>query len=77
MAVSQSFNRLSKLQLELLKLYPYNVSDDEVKDIKKLLAQYFSNKIDAEMNQLWEKEGWDEQTIEGWKNEHLRSRNNL
>ena len=68
MAVSHSSNRLSNLQLELLKLYPYNVSDDEVQDIKKLLAQYFSNKIDAEMNQLWEEKGWDEQTIEGWKN---------
>ncbi len=75
MPVSHSPNRLSNLQLELLKLYPYNVSDSEVRDIKKLLAQYFSNKIDAEMNQLWEEKKWDEQTIEGWKNEHLRPSN--
>ncbi|MPR33160.1 hypothetical protein [Salmonirosea aquatica] len=74
MAVSQSSSRLSNLQLELLKLYPYNVSDNEVRDIKKLLANYFANKIDSEMDQLWDEKAWDAQTIEGWKKEHLRSR---
>lgn len=73
MAVIQSNSRLSNLQLELLKLYPYNVSDNEVRDIKKMLAHYFSNKIDLEMDQLWDANSWSAQTIEGWKNDHLRS----
>lgn len=73
MAVLQASDRLSNLQLELLKLYSYNVSDQEVRDIKKMLADYFSKKIDDEMNQLWEDKAWDAQTIENWKNEHLRS----
>lgn len=73
MAVSQTPDRLSNLQLELLKLYSYNVSDEEVRDIKKMLADFFSKKIDEEMNQLWEDKAWDVQAIEGWKNEHLRS----
>lgn len=73
---AQSPDRLSNLQLELLKLYSYNVSDEEVGDIKKMLAGYFSKKIDEEMNQLWEDKAWDAQTIENWKNEHLRSSRN-
>lgn len=73
MSVLQSSPRLSNLQLELLKLYPYNVSDDEIKDIKKILADYFSQKIDQEMDKLWIENNWDEQTIEDWKSEHLRS----
>lgn len=73
MAVSQTPDRLSNLQLELLKLYSYNVSDEEVRDIKKMLADFFSKKIDEEMNQLWEDKAWDVQSIEGWKNERLRS----
>ncbi len=74
MGVSQQqHNRLSNLQLELLKLYSYNVSDEELKDIRRLLADYFAKKIDQEMDSLWEAKEWNEQTIESWKNEHLRS----
>ena len=74
MAISQiNLTRLSNLQKELLKLYPYNVSDTELKDIQKLLADYFAGKIDNEMDQLGEQNNWDEKTIESWKSEHLRS----
>ncbi len=66
--------RLSNLQNELLKLYAYNVSDDQIKDIRKMLADYFAQKIDVEMNQLWESNNWDDQTIESWKLEHMRSK---
>ncbi|MBD2703146.1 hypothetical protein IC229_21040 [Spirosoma sp. BT702] len=70
---TQSASSLSNLQRELLKLYPYNVSDDQLQDIRRLLADYFSQKIDSELNQLWQEKGWSEQTIENWKQEHLRS----
>lgn len=66
--------RLSNLQSELLKLYAYNVSDDQLRDIRKMLADYFAGKIDAEMDQLWESNAWNEQTIESWKSEHMRSK---
>lgn len=66
--------RLSNLQNELLKLYAYNVSDAQLKDIRKMLADYFAGKIDAEMDELWEANNWDEQTIETWKSEHMRSK---
>lgn len=69
--------RLSNLQAELLKLYPYDVSNEQIRDIRKLLADYFVRQIDAEMNQLWETNNWNQQTIEDWKNEHLRSRSAL
>ncbi|WP_420151189.1 hypothetical protein [Spirosoma sp.] len=74
MSTSQtSATKLSNLQMELLKLYPYTVSEEELKEIRLLLADYFARKIDIEMNQLSQEKGWNEQTIEGWKNEHLRS----
>ena len=66
--------RLSNLQSELLKLYAYNVSDDQLRDIRKMLADYFAGQIDTEMDQLWESNAWDEQTIESWKSEHMRSK---
>jgi hypothetical protein len=69
---SASSYKLSNLQLELLKLYPYDVSEEELRDIRRLLADYFAGKVDAEMARLWDERGWNQQTIEGWKGEHLR-----
>lgn len=70
---AQNGSSLSNLQLELLKLYSYNVSDDQLREIRRLLADYFAQKIDAEMNQLWQEKTWSNETIEAWKTEHLRS----
>ena len=75
MAASQTIpTRLSNLQMELLRLYPYAVSDSELRDIQKLLADYFAQKVDKEMDQLWDSNNWSEETIESWKSEHLRSK---
>jgi hypothetical protein len=67
-------SRLSNLQIELLKLYPYSVSEKELTDIRKMLADYFGQKIDNQMDELWDKHDWNDQTIETWKSEHLRSK---
>jgi hypothetical protein len=67
-------SRLSNLQIELLKLYPYSISDEELGDIRKMLADYFAQRIDNQMDQLWEKNDWNDQTIETWKSEHVRSK---
>ena len=61
---------MSNLQLELLKLYAHHVSDDELKDIKKMLAECFARKVDKEMDQLWNENNWDQKTIQDWKTEH-------
>ncbi|HRK81572.1 MAG TPA: hypothetical protein PLZ12_09005 [Saprospiraceae bacterium] len=64
---------MSNLQLELLKLYATNIPEQQLLDIKQLLAAYFAELIDRDMSALWEEKEWDERTIEIWKNEHLRT----
>lgn len=64
---------LSNLQLELLKLYATDITDNQLLEIKQLLATYFADQVDEGMTKLWEANNWDEKTIEGWKNERLRS----
>lgn len=65
---------MSNLQLELLKLYATNLPESQLLEIKKLLADYFARQIDLEMNALWDAKGWNEDTIEAWKQERLRTR---
>ncbi len=72
-AHSTSSGHMSNLQLELLKLYATNIPEQQLLDIKQLLAAYFAELIDRDMSALWEEKEWDERTIEIWKNEHLRT----
>lgn len=65
---------LSNLQLELVKLFRYELPDEQLLEIRRLLARYFAQKVTDEMSQLWEEKGWSDETIEGWKNEKMRSR---
>lgn len=64
---------LSNLQLELLKLYATNLPEQQLLDIKRMLAVYFAQEIDREMTALWDEKDWDESTIEAWKHERLRT----
>ena len=64
---------MSNLQLELLKLYSTDIPDDQLLEIKKILAKYFAKQIDLEMNNLWDEKNWSQETIDNWKNSHLRT----
>lgn len=64
---------MSNLQLELLKLYSTDIPDDQLLEIKKILAKYFAKQIDLEMNNLWDEKNWSQKTIDDWKNSHLRT----
>ena len=65
---------LSNLQLELVKLFRYELPDEQLLEIRRLLARYFAQKVTDEMSQLWEEKGWSDETIEEWKNEKMRRR---
>lgn len=73
-ASQQQPTKLSNLQMELLKLYARNVPDEELKDIKKMLVEYYLKKADEEMDRLWEENGWTQETMEEWLKEDLRIR---
>lgn len=65
--------KLTSLQLELLKIFSYQPSYEQLIDIKNMLANYFANKATQEMDKLWEDNSWDDCTIEQWLGEHLRT----
>lgn len=71
--MGEQTGQLSNLQLELLKLFSTNLSEKQILEIKELLAQYFAEQIDRDMTTLWEENKWDEQTLEAWKAERLRT----
>ncbi|PWK78269.1 hypothetical protein LX99_02109 [Mucilaginibacter oryzae] len=64
--------KLTNMQLELLKLFPYNLPEKQLAEIKDILAQYFAKSATEEMDRLWDEYNWDAETMESWSKEHLR-----
>jgi hypothetical protein len=70
--MNQSSNRLTNLQLELIKLFNYNLNEAQLMEVKSLLARYFAEKATAETDKVWEEKGLTNETMDAWLNEHLR-----
>ena len=64
---------MTNLQIELLKVFSYDLPEEQLLEIRQLLAKYFAQKVDAEMDRLWEERGWTEKTMREWADEHMRS----
>lgn len=65
--------KLTNLQIELVKLFAYQIPDNQLLEIKDLLAKYFAEAASKEMDKLWEENQWNDQTMEDWLNEHNRT----
>lgn len=70
--MEQSSNRLSNLQLELIKLFSYNLNEKQLLEVKELLARYFAEKATMEADRIWDEEGLTNQTMDQWLNEQQR-----
>lgn len=66
--------KLSNIQLELLKVFSVDLSDDQLREIKDLLVKYFADKVTGEMDKLFEENNWGEDQIDKWSNEHMRTK---
>ena len=66
---------LSNIQLELLKLYANNISEQTLFEIQQLLAEYFAQKATEAMDTEWEQRGLTPEVMIQWTNEHNRHEN--
>lgn len=61
--------KLTNLQQELLKVYAYNVTEQQLHDIRDLLAQYFAKQAIQEADKIWEEKQLSQATMDQWLNE--------
>ena len=64
-----SATSLSNMQQELLKLYSSNIPETDLLNIKRYLAKYFASKAIREADQIWERKGYDNETMKKWLND--------
>ena len=61
--------KLTNLQLELLKIFSREVPNDELLEIKRMLANYFADKLAAEAEKVWDEKGLTDGDIDKWLKE--------
>ncbi len=64
---------LSNVQLELLKIFSHNLSDQDLLRLKKKLVQFFYEIATEEADKAWDNQGWDEDKVQELLNKKLRS----
>ena len=70
----ESIKKLSNLQLEILQLFQFDLTDEQLTEIKVMLAQYFADKLSNEMDALFDENSWGEEKIDEWGKEHMRTK---
>ena len=63
---------LNKTQLEILKLFSNNQSEEDLKEIKSLLITYLSDKVVREADKAADAKHYTQQTFEKWNLDHFR-----
>ena len=70
----ETAGKLTNVQIELLKLFQYNLPEEQLAEIKNILAKYFAKSATAEMDKLWDKNNWNNNVMKEWANEDLRKK---
>ncbi|MFC3809174.1 hypothetical protein [Lacihabitans lacunae] len=65
---------LSNIQLELLKTFSRPLPESQLLEIKKLLADYFAQKVDDGIDELFNNNEWDvNEKVSEWTKSHDRT----
>ena len=63
---------LTNVQLELLKTFSFNLNNEDLKELKGIIADYFAKKAINSANESWDKNKWDDKKVDEILNTKLR-----
>ncbi|MBQ9555048.1 MAG: hypothetical protein IJV05_02375 [Muribaculaceae bacterium] len=63
----------SPFQMQMLELVSHVQSQEEMDDIRRMLAEYFAKRAEDEIDRLWDKGILNDEVMEEWKHEHMRT----
>lgn len=63
---------LSNVQLEILKAFSHNLTDEELKEFRDTIAKYFANRAIKAANEVWDEKGWTDEDVDRMLNTKMR-----
>lgn len=67
--MNSSASKLSPLQLELLKIYSFNPTEEELQELKNLLAQFFAKRFTEKVAQAAKEKNITDADLDNWLEE--------
>lgn len=64
---------LSNAQLEIIKMFHKDQTEEELTELKQVLSEYLANKLAKALEQESVEKGYTREIVDGWKNEHFRT----
>ncbi len=64
---------LNSAQIELLSTMASLNTEDDLIELKQAIARFFAERADREMERLWENGTINEETLNSWEHEHMRT----
>ena len=64
---------LNEAQLSILRLLGSMKTVEEVKELRQVICDYYSRRVDEEVDKLWESGQWNNDKNEAVLGEHLRT----
>ncbi len=68
---------LNDSQLEILKLFSNEQTNEDLVELKSLLINYLSDKVVREADKSFEQKEYTTVIFENWKNDHFRKKQSL
>jgi hypothetical protein len=70
---SQLHTPLNNAQLELLKLFSTELSDQDLRELKQVLLEFKFKKVTTLADKAWSEQGWTDETVDKLLHSHLRT----
>lgn len=67
------YTTLTEGQLHILEMLTRCKTEESLKQLKKALCEFYAKQAESEMERLWEEGVVNEQVIEEWGKEHMRT----
>jgi hypothetical protein len=61
------------IQLHLLKMFSRMKSEEELREVQKVLSEYYFKKVEEQSAKIYEEQGWTPEKLEAMANEHFRT----
>jgi len=65
--------QLTDTQRELIDWFKLEMTDGELNELNSMFARYYADKATAGIDKLFEENGWGQEKIKEWQNEHMRT----
>ncbi len=65
--------QMTNLQIELMKVFRYDLDEKQLLEIRAMLANYFTDKLTEEMDRVWKEKGWTNEKMKQLSQELMRT----